>query len=136
MSEVYKFYNTVFEPNPDIGVDLGSQSKRWANAYIRNINSVNVLGVDTLNITNLNATSATVTTLLATSSFLTSQKFTTSVGSSLVLSNSAKAYLNVNILTHNAASPSNGDVWFQSSSNTMFLSIRSGSFTYSVEMGT
>ena len=58
------------------------------------------------------------------------------VGSSIILSNSAKACINSKILTSNAVSLTNGDTWFQSSSNIMYLFVRSGAFNYYVSMNT
>lgn len=80
--------------------------------------------------------SGTITVLTVTSSTTTSGRFTRSVGSSLTLSNSANAYLNVRMLTHNAASLVSGDVYFFASSNRVYLAISSITSTYFVAMDT
>ena len=45
------------------------------------------------------------------------------------------APFNISILTSPAASVSSGDFWFQSSSNKVYLVLRSGNFSYYVELG-
>ena len=44
------------------------------------------------------------------------------------------AHFNVSILTDNAASIASGDVWFQSSSNAIYLMVRSATTTYGVQL--
>lgn len=80
--------------------------------------------------------SGTIIVLTVTSSTTTSERFTRSIGSTLTLSNSANAYLNVKMLTHNAASLVSGDVYFFASSNRVYLAINSISSTYFVAMDT
>lgn len=119
--KLMELYNSYLAPASDTLLDLGSGGFRWRNIY--SSGSLNTQFLITSN-------------LMATSAIITSQVFVKSVGSSLALSNSANSYLNVKILTHNAASILSGDVYFFASSNRVYLAINSQSATYYVAMNT
>ena len=152
MAELMRLYNTDLRSASDTLLDLGTPDFRWKNLYLSgtqtagNIisNSVNtvvfiVTGSSTqvgVTATALTVSTAIITRLTVTSASITSQLFVKSVGSSLVLSNSARSYLNVQIMTHNAITPVSGDVWFQASSNTMYVAIRSNNADYFLRMDT
>lgn len=53
-----------------------------------------------------------------------------------VTTGSEIAPLNINILTSAAANSANGDIWFQSSSNIMYIFVRSNNSNYFVAMNT
>lgn len=139
--QLMRLYDSYLGPATDGLLDLGSSAFRWDNLYIRGTNSATTLSASSINGTILTINSARIVGLASTgitvdSGIITSLRFAKGVGSSLILNNSTNAYLNVNIMTHNAISTGNGDVWFRSSSNTMYLFIHSGGFSYSVAMGT
>jgi hypothetical protein len=99
-----------------------------------NITATSINATSVVSAPLISASSVSIAVLTTISSNETSIRFMRSVGSSIILSNSANAYLNVKILTHNAASPSDGDTWFQASSNTMYLAIRSNNANYYIRM--
>lgn len=151
MAEIMRLYNTFLAPASDTLLDLGASTARWNNFYVKGTNSASVVSASSVNVTILTVNSsfmvgasatgmtinsATITVLTATSDTTTSFRFTKSVGSSLVLSNSANSSLNMSILTHNAASFTSGDVYLFSSSNRVYIAIGSRGATYFVAMDT
>lgn len=166
MTELMRLYSTYLGPSSDTLLDLGATTFRWNNMYLFGTMSSPIISNSSTNTAVLTATSAsivglsnngatinsayivglsnngatvnsaTVTVLTVTSSMTTSGRFTRFVGSSLTLSNSANAYLNVNMLTHNAAGLASGDVWFFASSNRLYLAARSQNATYYMAMDT
>ena len=152
MSELMRLYNTDLRSASDTLLDLGTIDFRWKNLYLSGTQSSNNLVTNSITttvffalgssvqvgvkLTGMTVSTAVVSHLSATSAVVTSELFTKSVGSSLVLSNSARAYLNVRMLTHNVASPASGDVWFFASSNQVYLALISNNATYYVAMAT
>lgn len=141
MAEIMRLYNTYLAPASDGILDLGASTARWNNFFARGVGSIPTLSSSSVNTTILTTNSSYLVGVAATgatvtSGNVTSLRFTRSVGSSLVLSNSARAYLNVQMLTHNAASILSGDVYFFSSSDRVYLAINSRSATYFVAMNT
>jgi hypothetical protein len=160
--KLMELYNTYLGPAVTNTLNLGDPSFRWKDFYmIGSMSGANfvtgthmlalsmrsVAFVSTISTTLSSRTvafvssianvgTATVTVSNVTSENVTSLRFVRSVGSSLSLSNSANAYLNVNILTHNAASMISGDVYFFTSSNRVYLGINSQSTTYFIAMDT
>lgn len=112
-----KLFNTYLGPASDPLLDLGATNFRWKNLYMAGsiIGPIAYTGT-TITISSLNVVAENV--------------------SSLILSNSAKAYMNVKMLTHNAASILSGDIYFFASSNQVYLAIRSQNATYYVAMNT
>lgn len=123
--ELMRLWNTYLGVASDTLLDLGATAFRWKNAYISGVTSTGTISTSSVNATVVTATSGNVT----------SERFTQSLGSSLILSNSSRAYINAAILTTTAAMAS-GDVWFMTSSNRMYLAMRSGNFTYYAVMNT
>ena len=134
-----KLFNNYLGPASDTLLDLGQSTFRWKNLFISGVMSSGTIFANTVNTITLFSTSAQIVGLATTaitvnSVNVISERFTQSVGSSLILSNSARSYLNVRMLTHNAVGPADGDVWFQVSSNAMYLAIRSNNANYYVQM--
>ena len=107
MAQIMKLFTSYLGPAVDNNLNLGAGTARWTEFFL------------TGNIT-------TAGLIIATS--LSVQRF--------ILSTTASAGVNATILTSNAANLSSGDSWFQSSSNVMYLFVRSATFNYYVAMNT
>jgi hypothetical protein len=141
MAETMRLWNTYLGPASDSLLDLGEASFRWNNIFLKGVNSSTTISSSSVNTTILISNSAHVVGYSGTGATISSGnisnlRFIKEVGSSLTLSNSANAYLNVKMLTHNAASILSGDVYFFASSNRVYLAISSQSATYYIAMNT
>lgn len=158
--ELMRLWDTYLGPASDTLLDLGASNFRWLNLWLSGTMSSNAVSTNSVNLNVLNATTAQITGLASTGITIGTARIATALittgqfvgfvgtgltvsssrtavltGSSLILSNSSRAYINANILITTAAMVS-GDVWFMSSSNRMYLATRSGNFTYYAVMNT
>ena len=134
--EIMKLWNTFLAPASDTLLDLGASTARWNNLFLRGTNSSTTISANSVNTTILVSLSSYLVGAAVTGMTVNSMSSVAVTASSLVLSNSAKAYMNVKMLTHNAAGILSGDVYFFASSNRVYLGINSQSATYFIAMDT
>lgn len=127
MTELMRLYSTDLRTGSDTLLDLGTTAYRWKNLYLSN--TMSCASLTSSPVVSCSSTNAVV--VVAQSSTVISM-----VGSSMTLSNSNNACFKVPVLLANPASPVSGNFWFLSSSNSMYLAVRSSSVTYFVQMST
>lgn len=137
MTQLMKLFNTYLGPASDTLLDLGAQSFRWNNLFIKGTNSSSVISASTVNTFILVANSSYQVGVASTGMTVSSMNVTGLLAtSSLFIKNDSKSTLTTTLLTSAATAITNGSVWFQTSSNVMYLFVRSGSFNYFVAMNT
>ena len=111
MAELMRLYNTYLGPASDTLIDLGATDARWNNSYFSGTLSSTIVSAQRVN-------AETTTTVR------------------LVTNNGSFSTLNTVVLQQTAQNVQNGDVWFKSSSNQMYLFARSNGINFYIAMGT
>ena len=108
MAQIMKLFSSYLGPAVDNNLNLGAGTARWTDFF-------------------LTGKITTATTIIVNS--LTVNQY-------LTVQNNSKATLNTNVINSAGAVLANGDIWFQTSSNVVYLFARSAGFNFFVQMNT
>jgi len=142
MATILSIGNSYISPSSANYMDIGSSSFSFRNLLLGS-GVVAQFGVLTnVTISNSSSTVSLTTSGMYASSarfgvlIIESVNLTKITCSSLIIQNNSNATLNGYILQDTANNALEGDVWFKSSSNQMYLFIRSNNINFYVAMGT
>lgn len=125
--ELMRLYNTYLGPASTTLLDLGAAGTAWNNLYLQGTNSSSVIDASTM----------FVVRVFALSSQTVGATFTgATIGTGNIGLLNVTSKMSVRLMTSSPLSVTNGDTWFESSSNLMYLFIRSNNLNFYVAMNT